>query len=49
VVNTGKITNQQKLIQPLVDELFKSRKILSVKELNEISAILNTGNNEEKR
>lgn len=49
VVNTGAETKQQNLIKPLVDELFKSKEVITIKKLTEISEILNMNVSGEER
>lgn len=43
VVNTGVETKQQRQIRPLVDELFKSKELITLDRLDAIAAVLNTG------
>ena len=49
VVNTGAETKQQKLIRPIVMELFKSKDNISLDRLVEISTIMNTNIDKSKR
>jgi len=49
VINTGFETKQQKIIKPIVDELFASKSKLELKRIIELSDIMNTGVDQSKR
>ena len=49
VVNTGEETNQQKLIKPLVDALFKGERIIELEKIRQIEKIMNTDKDRTKR
>ncbi len=49
VVNTGIETDQQKIIKPIVDELFKTKEKITTEKLIELSNIMNNEKNQNKR
>ena len=49
VVNTGAETKQQKIIKPIVNELFKSKEALTVERIIELSEIMNSSIDQSKR